>query len=65
MPGAVGGTEGVGTVVDVGSEVKGLRKGDVVMCVFMASFGTWQSHVEKPEADFKKVKLKYNYSLQW
>lgn len=51
---AVGGYEGVGEVHAVGSAVKGLSPGDLVIpCP--PSFGTWQTYVVKEQSAWHKV----------
>ncbi|KAL1826750.1 hypothetical protein ACET3Z_005162 [Daucus carota] len=53
MP-AVGGFEGVGEVHSIGSAVKGLSPGDLVIpCP--PSFGTWQTYVVKEQSVWHKV----------
>eukprot|EP01104_Vermistella_antarctica_P018830 TRINITY_DN7134_c0_g1_i1.p1 TRINITY_DN7134_c0_g1~~TRINITY_DN7134_c0_g1_i1.p1 ORF type:complete len:385 (+),score=125.10 TRINITY_DN7134_c0_g1_i1:54-1157(+) len=51
---AVAGNEGVARVMEVGSQVKGLKVDDMVIPA-NAGFGTWRSHAVAGEADLVKV----------
>eukprot|EP01098_Paradermamoeba_levis_P009823 TRINITY_DN4110_c0_g1_i1.p1 TRINITY_DN4110_c0_g1~~TRINITY_DN4110_c0_g1_i1.p1 ORF type:complete len:378 (-),score=149.21 TRINITY_DN4110_c0_g1_i1:21-1085(-) len=51
---AVGGLEGVGVVVKVGSKVTGLKPADKVIAV-PSTFGTWRTHAVVRENDLIKV----------
>jgi mitochondrial enoyl-[acyl-carrier protein] reductase / trans-2-enoyl-CoA reductase len=53
-PAAVGGNEGVGEVVNIGSSVKGLQKGDWVIMKY-TSQGTWRTHMAVDETQLHKI----------
>lgn len=53
----MGGNEGVAEVVEVGSNVQGLRKGDWVV-VSKPQFGTWSSLRAVPATDVIKLPQK-------
>ncbi|RVX74064.1 hypothetical protein B0A52_01896 [Exophiala mesophila] len=53
-PSAVGGNEGVGEVVSIGSGVKSLSKGDWVIMKH-TSQGTWRTHLEIDESKLLKI----------
>jgi trans-2-enoyl-CoA reductase len=58
---AVGGAEGIGQVVKVGTDVKQLKTGDLVFPQVLASTpgsGTWATHIKGSESSFDKVTLK-------
>ena len=59
---AVGGTEGIGQVHQVGSHVKRLKIGDLVFPSL--SDGFWTTHVKGEESDFDKVTLKSQLAFE-
>ena len=59
---AVGGTEGIGQVHQVGSQVKRLKTGDLVFPSI--SDGFWTTHVKGKESDFDKVTLKSQLAFE-
>ena len=59
---AVGGTEGIGQVHQVGSQVKRLKIGDLVFPSI--SDGFWTTHVKGKESDFDKVTLKSQLAFE-
>ena len=59
---AVGGTEGIGQVHQVGSQVKRLKIGDLVFPSL--SDGFWTTHVKGKESDFDKVTLKSQLAFE-
>lgn len=53
-PAAVGGNEGVGEVLNVGSSVKGVQKGDWVIMKY-TGMGTWRTHMAVDESQLHKI----------
>lgn len=53
-PAAVGGNEGVGEVINVGSSVKGVQKGDWVIMKY-TGMGTWRTHMAVDESQLHKI----------
>jgi mitochondrial enoyl-[acyl-carrier protein] reductase / trans-2-enoyl-CoA reductase len=60
-PAAVGGNEGVGEVMSVGSSVKGLQKGDWVVMKY-TGMGTWRTHMAVDESQLHKIEDKTGLS---
>jgi mitochondrial enoyl-[acyl-carrier protein] reductase / trans-2-enoyl-CoA reductase len=58
-PAAVGGNEGVAEVINTGSGVKGLQKGDWVIMKH-TSQGTWRTHISLDESQLLKIDDKTN-----
>jgi len=59
---AVGGTEGVGKVLAVGSKVQSIRPNDLVVPA-NPSLGTWQTHLVASEQDLTKVPPKMDLNF--
>jgi mitochondrial enoyl-[acyl-carrier protein] reductase / trans-2-enoyl-CoA reductase len=53
-PAAVGGNEGVGEVLNIGSSVKSVQKGDWVIMKY-TGMGTWRTHMSVDESQLHKV----------
>jgi len=60
---AVGGTEGIGQVIQVGKDVKRLKRGDLVFPSMWYGDGFWTTHIKESETKFDPVspetQLKY------
>ena len=53
-PAAVGGNEGVGEVLNIGSSVKSVQKGDWVIMKY-TGMGTWRTHMSVDESQLHKI----------